>query len=77
MITYDDVVAYANKIGISFTRGDVEEILEWAHDDKQTDVRWTVWEYLDMYEGISHTRDLEFWPNGDDDDEDDTSTDQD
>lgn len=77
MIKYDDVVKYASKLGISFTRGDVEEILEWAHDDKQTDVRWTVWEYLDMYEGISHTRDLEFWPNGDDDDEDDTSTDQD
>ena len=65
-MTYDDVMAYASKIGIAFTRGDIEEILEWAHDDQQTDVRYTVWEYLDMYEGISHTRDLEFFPNGDD-----------
>lgn len=64
---YDDVVEYASKIGISFTRGDVEEILQWARDDKQTDIRWTVWEYLDEYEGISHTRDLELFPNGDDD----------
>ncbi len=66
-IQYDDVVAYASKIGIAFTRGDVEQILEWAHNDKETDVRWPVWEFLDSFEGISHTRDLEFWPNGDDD----------
>jgi hypothetical protein len=61
------VLDYAEKLGIDFDPADVDEILEWAHDDQQTDVRRTVWEYLDMYEGISHTRDLEFWPNGDDD----------
>jgi hypothetical protein len=60
-MTYDDVVAYASKIGIAFTRGDVEQILRWAREDGQTDLRATVWEYLDAYEGISHARDYEFW----------------
>lgn len=60
-MTYDDVVAYAKKINISFTRGDVELILEWAQEDKQDDVRYPVWEYLDTYEGISHVRDPEFF----------------
>jgi hypothetical protein len=64
-----DVIAYADKLGITFTNEDVAQILEWAQHDKETDVRWTVWEFLDSYEGISHTRDLEFWPNGDDDNE--------
>jgi len=60
-MTYDDVVAYAKKINIAFTRGDVELILSWAHDDLETDVRYSVWEYLDTYEGISHARDPEFF----------------
>lgn len=60
-MTYDDVVAYAKKINITFTRDDIELILEWAQADKETDVRYPVWEYLDTYEGISHTRDPEFF----------------
>jgi len=67
-MTYDDVMAYASKIGIAFTRGDVEQILEWAREDKETDIRYTVWEYLDEYEGISHTRDPEFFADEYEDD---------
>ena len=65
---YDDIVAYASKIGISFTRGDVEDILQRAREDMETDHRWAVWDYLDEYEGISHTADPDLFPNGDDDD---------
>ena len=60
-MTYDDVVAYAKKIGVAFTRGDVELILSWAQEDGETDVRYPVWEYLDTYEGISHCADPEFF----------------
>lgn len=60
-MTYDNVVQYAKKIGVAFTRGDVELILEWAREDGETDVRYPVWEYLDTYEGISHARDPEFF----------------
>lgn len=69
MPSRDDVLKYADKLGLTLADEDVAEILEWAQDDAQQDIRWTVWEYLDMYEGISHTRDLELFPNGDDDDE--------
>jgi hypothetical protein len=67
IMTYDDIVAYASKIGIAFTRGDVEDIMQRADEDRHTDHRLAVWDYLDEYEGISHTRDLELFPNGDDD----------
>ena len=69
MINYNDVVAYAGKLGISLTRGDVELILDWAREDGETDVRFPVWEYLDTYEGISHTRDPEFFADEYQDDE--------
>ena len=69
MPSRDDVLKYADKLGLTLADEDVAEILEWAQDDAQQDIRWTVREYLDMYEGISHTRDLELFPNGDDDDE--------
>lgn len=64
---YDDIAAYANKIGIAFTRGDIEDILQRANEDRHTDHRLTVWDYLDEYEGISHTCDPDLFPNGDDD----------
>ena len=60
-IQYDDVVAYAKKIGVTLAKDDVELILQWAQDDLETDVRYPVWEYLDTYEGISHTADPEFF----------------
>jgi len=61
------ILEYAKKIGITFQQRDVEEILEFAKLDNETDLRWSVWDYLDEYEGISHTRDLDLFPNGDDD----------
>lgn len=67
-MTYDDITAYASKIGIAFTRGDVEQILRWAREDNQDDLRCTVWEFLDTYEGISHSRDPDFWSEEEHDD---------
>lgn len=68
-MTYDDIVQYAKQIDIALTRGDVLEIIEYANEWEIVDTKTAVWEFLDQYEGISHTRDLEFWPNGDDDDD--------
>lgn len=70
-IDYQTVEQYAKKIDIAFTRGDIEEILERAQQDGITDLRWAVWDWLDEFEGISHTRDLELFPHGDDDDAND------
>jgi hypothetical protein len=67
MTDYDIVAEYAKKIDISFTRGDIDEILAEAKTYGTTDLRYAVWDYLDEYEGISHTRDPDLFPNGDDD----------
>lgn len=67
MTDYEFIQEYAKKIGISFQQRDVDEILEFAKLDNETDLRWSVWNFLDEYEGISHTRDLELFPEGDND----------
>jgi hypothetical protein len=65
-MTYEYIMQYAKKIGIAFTRGDIEDILERASEDNVTDLRLAVWDYLDEYEGISHTADRDLFPDGDD-----------
>jgi hypothetical protein len=66
-MTYNDIVTYAKQIEIALTRGDVEEMLEYADEWEIVDTKTLVWEFLDTYEGISHTRDLDLFPNGDND----------
>lgn len=62
-MTYDDIVAYAKQIDIALTRGDVDEMLKYADEWQIVDTKTLVWEFLDTYEGISHTRDPEFFAN--------------
>ena len=68
MTDYQTIEAYAKKINIAFTCGDIEEIIQRAQQDGITDLRYAVWDWLDEFEGISHTHDLELFPCGDDDD---------
>jgi hypothetical protein len=64
-MTYNDIELYAKKIDIALTKGDIEEMLEYADEWEIVDTKTLVWEFLDAYEGISHTRDPEFFPDGD------------
>lgn len=68
-MTHDDIREYAKVIGITFIKQDFDEIIQRAKDDGVVDVRQAVWDFLDEFEGISHTADLDYFPNGDDDDE--------
>ena len=67
MNNYDIIEDYAKQINISFTRGDIEDILHEAKRTGTTDLRYAVWDFLDEYEGISRTLDLDLFPNGDND----------
>ena len=62
-MTYDDIEQYAKKIDIALTKGDIEEMLEYAGEWEIVDTKTLVWEFLDAYEGICHTRDPEFFAN--------------
>jgi hypothetical protein len=66
-MTYNDIEQYAKKIDIALTRGDIEEMLEYADEWEIVDTKTLVWEFLDAYEGISHTRDPEFFADQDND----------
>ena len=59
----DDIVDYGKHIDIAFTTGDVEEMLAYAKEWEIVDTKTLVWEFLDTYEGMSHTRDPEFFKN--------------
>ena len=61
--TFENIEQYAKKIDIALTKGDIEEMLEYADEWEIVDTKTLVWEFLDAYEGISHTRDPEFFAN--------------
>ena len=61
--TFENIEQYAKKIDIAFTKGDIEEMLEYADEWEIVDTKTLVWEFLDAYEGISHDRDPEFFAN--------------
>lgn len=57
------IVAYGKHIDINFTKEDVDKMLAYAEHWEIADTKTLVWEFLDAYEGISHTRDPEFFKN--------------
>lgn len=66
-MTYDDIIKYGKHIDIAFSKEDAQEIIDYADEWEIVDTRTAVWEFLDAYEGICHTRDLEFWGDREDD----------
>ena len=57
----DAIVDYGKYIDIVFTEGDVEKMLAYAKHWEIADTKTLVWEFLDAYEGICHSRDPEFF----------------
>lgn len=57
----DNIVAYGKHIDIAFTESDVDNMLAYAKHWEIADTKTLVWEFLDAYEGISHSRDPEFF----------------
>lgn len=52
---------YTEKLGLTFTMADCQGLLHHMAEFEIADIKTGVWDYLDAYEGISHTRDQEFW----------------
>ena len=55
------IVDYGKYIDITFTESDVDKMLAYAKHWEIADTKTLVWEFLDAYEGISHSRDPEFF----------------
>ena len=65
--TLDNIKQYTDQLGLTCNEQACQDILDYANEWEIADTKTAVWEFLDEFEGISHTRDLEFWPDGDND----------
>jgi hypothetical protein len=59
MIT--EIQAYTNKLGLTCSMEDCLEIYNLAELDGVIDPKQAVWNFLDEFEGICHSRDADYW----------------
>lgn len=60
-MTNNDILIYATRLNVYLTIADCEEIRGRAQADGIKDCRAAVWDYLDEFEGIAHSRDQDYW----------------
>lgn len=61
MSELENIKQYADKLGLTFTYDDCKELVNYMTEWQIVDYKTAVWEYLDTYEGICHSRDKEFF----------------
>lgn len=64
MSELEQIKKYTEKLNLIFTIDDCKALLHHMAEFEIIDYKTAVWDYLDAYEGISHTRDPEFFKNG-------------
>ena len=67
IVTLDNIKQYTDKLDLTCDEQACQNILDYANEWEIADTKTAVWEFLDAYEGISHTRDPEFFPSEDND----------
>ena len=60
-MTNDELLAYAARLDICLTLADCQGIRHHAAEYGLTDYRAALWDYLDAFEGIAHSRDADYW----------------
>jgi hypothetical protein len=63
MTEIEQVQQYTKKLNLTFTVDDCNALLLYMDEFEIVDYKTAVWEYLDAYEGICHSRDPEFFKN--------------
>jgi len=60
-MTLTEIKQYTDYLGLTCDQEDCESILAEAIEWGITNTKDAVWAFMDCYEGISHTRDPEYW----------------
>ena len=60
-MTLTEIKNYTDYLGLTCDQEACQDILDEAVEWGVTDVKTAVWEFMDIYEGICHTRDPEYW----------------
>lgn len=61
MTNIEHIKQYTEKLNLIFTIDDCKALLHHMAEFEIVDYKTAVWDYLDAYEGISHSRDPEFF----------------
>jgi hypothetical protein len=61
MTEIEQIAQYTKKLNLTFTIDDCKALLHHMAEFEIVDYKTAVWDYLDAYEGISHSRDPEFF----------------
>ena len=59
--TLENIKQYTDKLDLTCDEKSCQDILDYANEWEIADTKTAVWEFLDAYEGICHSRDPEFW----------------
>jgi len=59
----DQIKDYSKKLNLTMSLDDCIEVLHHMDEFEIVDIKTGLWDYLDAYEGISHSRDPEYWKN--------------
>lgn len=65
MTNIEHIKKYTEKLNLTFTIDDCKALLHHMAEFEIVDYKTAVWDYLDAYEGISHSRDPEFFKTED------------
>jgi hypothetical protein len=61
MTNIEHIKKYTEKLNLTFTIDDCKALLHHMAEFEIVDYKTAVWDYLDAYEGISHSRDPKFF----------------
>jgi hypothetical protein len=61
MTNIEHIKQYTEKLNLTFTIDDCKALLHHMAEYEIVDYKTAVWDYLDAYEGISHSHDPEFF----------------
>jgi predicted YcjX-like family ATPase len=59
----DQIKDYSKTLNLTMTLDDCIEVLNHMDEFEIVDMKTGLWDYLDAYEGVCHSRDSEFFKN--------------
>jgi hypothetical protein len=65
LATLKNIREYTEHLGLTCDLKACQDILDYSNEWEIADTKTAVWEFLDTFEGIAHSADLDFFKNED------------
>ncbi len=60
-MNWTDIKQYTDSLNLTCSYQDCLDIVDFAKEYQIIDYKQAVWEFLDTFEGICHSRDMDYW----------------